>query len=160
MLTGGLRDRMIIESVGNAVVDQLTTLGWFDAGRYHAAITVVDEFPDITTPVQPNTLAISSADTRGAAVEMGSTTQERSIGMFFDFFAESDALARHLIGDIFDFVWKAGRFAVYDYSVATPTLEFYAVLNEQTLDQREPENATNSWQTHWKICSFAVEDER
>jgi len=159
-LTGGLRDRMIIASVGNAVVDSLSVSGWFDSGRYHSDISVVDEFPDITSAVQPNTLAISSATSRGEPVELGSSAQEHLTTMYFDFFGESDAVARHLIGDIFEFVWASGRFPVYDYQVTTPTLEFYVSLDEDTLDQREPDNPNNSWETHWRICSFAVRDMR
>lgn len=159
-LTGGLRDRMIIESVGNAVVAELTALGWFDSGRYHSPISVVDEFPDITSAVQPNTLAISSATSRGELVELGSNAQDHLITMYFDFFGESDAVARHLVGDIFEYVWKAGQFAVYDYRQATPSLEFYVSLEEETLDHREPDNPNNSWETHWRICSFVIRDMR
>lgn len=160
MLTGGLRDRMIIESVGNDVVAELTSLGWFDAGRRHSAIIVVDEFPDQQAAVAPNTLAISSEQITADSIEMGSTLSERQIGIFFDFFGENDAVARHIIGDIFDYVYVVMRFPVYDYRVATPTLEFYVTVDDLTVNQREPDTATNQWQRHWRICSFVVEDER
>lgn len=160
-LTGGLRDRMVLESVLQDIKAQLTTLGWFDAGRDHSPITIVDEYPDEDGDVPINTLAFSLGDTMSDPLELGSGAEELRIPIFCDFFAESDGLGRHVVGDIHAHVAKQGQFDVLDYRVTpTPPVEFVVQVNDGSIDKRKPTRAVNPWQKNWHVISFVVTEER
>ena len=157
-LTGGTRYRMTLESVARDIETYLAGLGWFDAGRQHQAITVIDEFPDDQAELALNPLAFSMGDTFTRPLELGSQAENFSIPMFADFFAESDGLGRDLVGDIYQHVQTTKVFDIYDHDQATPTVEFNVAVRENTSEIRKPERAVNAWQKHWFVCSFLVED--
>ncbi len=159
-LSGGTRYRMTLESVAQNIQAFLATEGWFDPGRQHEPITVIDEFPDDKDEVAVNTLAFSMGDTFTRPMELGSQAENLSIPMFCDFFAENDGLGRHLVGDIYQHVQTIKAFDVLDYDQATPTVDFTVAVREETSEIRKPERAVNAWQQHWFVCSFLVEDER
>lgn len=158
-LRGGLRDRMLFDSVMNVIVDDMTTQGWFDAGREHGAITVVDEFPTEQDEVALNTLAFSFQAATGTDMEMGSMSEDHTVAIFIDFFSEGDALGRHLMGDIYAYIRENMQFDVYDYRQATPPVEFVATV-EGEVDEHTPVRAVNSWQKHWYVIDFQVNDGR
>lgn len=159
MTTGGLRDRLIFESIRNNVVAELTTLGWFGAGREHTAITIVDEFPDDNDEVALNTLAFSLGDGAGYDRELGNNDESHEMTMFIDFFAEDDAVGRHLRGDIYAYLRANDQQPVYDYSTGgNPQFGTVEVLAD--IEKRKPERAVNKWQKHWYVVSFTVLDER
>lgn len=157
MADGGLRDRLIFESVYKAIVTELTTLGWFTAGRQHSPLVVVDEFPDEDGEVVFNTLAISMGDSGGVLTELGSLATDEEIIFFVDFFAESDAIGRHVRGDIYNFLAAAEFIPVLDYSQAGDP-ELFRVEVQDEIDKRKPDRATQKWQKHWYIVSFSVID--
>ena len=159
-LEGGLRDRMIHESVLTAIETDLTTRGWFAAGRYHGPITVIDEYPDDEAEVALNTLAVSMGDGDGLSLEMGSTAEEHDQAMFVDFYAESDALGRHVSGDIYAFLKKVRRIQVFDFSVASPTAEFFVQIEEEDVIKRRGATVTTAWKKHWYVVAFTVTDGR
>lgn len=158
-LTGGLRDRMLFDSMMNSIIDNLTGLGWFDGGRYHQPITVVDAYPDENTEPAINTLAFSVDIGVGDRMEMGSRGEIHVTTVFVDFFAESDALARHVIGDVYTHLKSNDTLPVYDYRQATPPIDFYVEV-EEGVDKRTPTRRVNPWQKHWAVCSFQVSDRR
>ena len=159
-LEGGLRDRMILESVLRDIEAYLTTLDWFDAGREHKPITIIDEYPAETDEVPLNTMAFSFGDISTVANELGSPSETMYVPIYIDFFAESDGLGRHVIGDIHTHVAKQGQFTVYDYSQAIPPAEFVVQVNDGSIDKRKPTRAVNAWQKNWHVISFVVLDER
>lgn len=159
-LTGGLRDRMILESVLQDIKAYMATLGWFDADREHEPITIVDEYPDEDGDVPINTMAFSYGDIRSQPLELGGAAEEITNPIFIDFFAESDALGRHVVGDVHEHVQKQGQFAVYDYSQITPPVEFIVQVNDGSIDKRKPTRAVNAWQKNWHVLSFVVTEER
>ncbi len=159
-LSGGTRYRMTLESVARDIETYLGTLGWFDGGRQHAPIVVIDEFPDDKDEVASNTLAFSMGDSFTRTTELGSQAEQLSIPMFADFFAENDGVGRHLTGDIYQHVQTTKVFAVLDYDQATPSAEFNVAVVEEASEVRKPERAVNPWQRHWFVCAFIVEDER
>jgi hypothetical protein len=158
-LEGGLRNRMILESILRAIEADMTTRGWFDAGQF-SPITIIDEYPDEKSEVALNTMAFSFGDTASAPMELGARAETISFPIFVDFFAESDGLGRHVIGDVYDYVMKNQQFTVYDYSQVTPTVEFVVQVMEYSTEMRKPDRAVNAWQKHWYVCAFAIEDER
>lgn len=159
-LSGGTRYRMTLESVARDIEAFLATEGWFDSGREHQPIVVIDEFPDDKDEVAINTLAFSMGDSFTRTLELGSQAEQLSIPMFVDFFAENDGMGRDVVGDIYEHVQKIKSFDVLDYDQATPTVEFSVAVFEEASEIRKPERAVNPWQRHWYVCAFVVEDER
>ena len=158
MTTGGLRDRLVFDSIRNNVIAHLTTLGWFAGGREHTAITVVDEFPDDNDEVALNTLAFSLGDSGGVDLELGNNDESHEMTLFIDFFAEDDAVGRHLRGDIYEYLRANNIQPVYDYS--TDDSQFGTVEVLEDIEKRKPDRAVNKWQKHWYVVSFSILDER
>ncbi len=167
-LVGGARDRMLLESVFRAIQADLQVKGWFDltvsegGSRQHLPVTMVDEFPDDSegSEVPLNTLAISMGDSYGRPIELGTNATERTLSLYCDFFAESDAMGRHVVGDILAWVESNPSIPVYDFDKATPTVDFYVQYMESSGETRKPSRATNAWQKNWHLCEFRVRDER
>jgi len=160
-LEGGLRDRMILQSVTNAIVADLTSKGWLTStGKQYEPIVIVDEFPDDDAEVAVNTISFSIGDTATSELELGSRSLLLFTPVFVDFFAENDGLGRHVRGDIFAYVQKVMQFDVYDYSQPVPAVEFVVQVQEQSLEMQKPERAVNPWQKHWYTVQFSVTDER
>lgn len=160
LLEGGLRDRMIHESVLLAIETDLTTRGWFDAGRHHSPVTVIDEYPDDADEVAINTIAISMGDADGPLVEMGSLMEQHEQAMFIDIYAESDGVGRHMIGDIYAFLKGNERIQVFDHRQGPPTAEFFALLEEEDIIIRRGRNINVAWKKHWYVIAFTVTDGR
>lgn len=159
MADGGLRDRIIHESLYKAIEGELTTLGWFDAGREHDPITMVDEFPDEEdADVAFNTLAFSMGDGSGLISEMGSDKEDHEIVFFVDFFAQNDALGRHVRGDIEHFLKSNPIQQVYDYSQGGDPPVFTVEVDEEAMQKRKPTRAVQKWQKHWYVLSFSAID--
>jgi hypothetical protein len=160
-LEGGLRDRMMLQSVVNDVVANLTTRGWFiNTGKEYLPFSVVDEFPDDKDEVALNTIAFSMGDTASNAAEMGSKSELLHTSIFIDFFAENDGLGRHVVGDIAAHVNDVGQFTVYDYRQVTPSAEFVVLIAADSLERTKPIRAVNAWQKHWHSVAFVVMEER
>jgi hypothetical protein len=69
---GGLRARLIKESIFQTVNDSLDALGWFTAGRKHLPITFLDTTVADSDSVQKNTLVLNDWDSTEFENEMGS----------------------------------------------------------------------------------------
>lgn len=162
-LEGGLRDRMVLESFLQWVRSDLDALGWFDSGREHLPIRVIDVYPDNdgeNTQVPLNTMAFSVGDSFQNLLELGSKAETHVVPMYIDFYGESDALTRHILGDIYLRLNRDPVIPVYDYSLATPVVDFSAFVVEESTEVSYPTRATNPWQKHWGIVSCLVEDDR
>jgi hypothetical protein len=157
--TGGLRDRMIHESILQNLKAQLTTLGWFGVTRQHSAIVMIDEFPDENSEVQPNTLAVSLGDGGGVPRELGNKDESHELTLFVDFFAEDDSVGREMRGDVYAYFRGNQTQPVYDYRDAIPS-QFGTVDVLDDIEKRKPERAINKWQKHWYVVSITVVDER
>lgn len=170
-LTGGLRDRMILENVLRQVMAQLATSGWnlihpdgtlinSDPDAAYERIRIVDEYPDTEVEVPVNTLAFSAGDSTQDMLELGTNNETHYSPIYIDFFASSDALMRHVMGDIYAWLNANPVIAIWDYSLATPDVDFYAFLEEESVSKDRPARAVNSWQKHWLMLSFILRDDR
>lgn len=159
-LTGGLRDRMLLQAYYDAIQTYLASLGWFDAGRQHSPIAMIDQYPGDDEPPAVNTLAISMGNMLPRRAEMGSLAYNQQTFMYADFYAESDALSRQVSGDILHFLQSNPVIAVRDYAADGDPIDFYSQVEEDTAEISRPSTATNAWQKHWAIVSWTVEDER
>lgn len=162
-LTGGKRDRMILESVLRQVEADLQAKGWFDSGRQHAPIVVIDAYPGDGEAVDEpalNTMAFSYGDSFQRMLEMGSNAETHTMPIYIDFYGESDAVTRHIIGDVYAFLGQNPLLPVYDYDLATPVEDFKLEIVEESVSKTFPTNVTNVWQKHWGIITFLAEEER
>lgn len=163
--TGGLRARLIKDSVFNTVRDALDDLGWFDTGREHMPVSLVAEPLEDDEAIRPNLIALDDDAIMSSDSEMGSNLASHEWDMVFDVYAESASLGQHLAIDIRDIL--QGRFStigrahpvitVYDYTQATPPEIFKCELENISYDRAR--SAMKSWQKHWFIVFFTVVDE-
>lgn len=162
---GGLRDRMVFESCASMIHAELDTLGWFDADRAHAPINWRTSIVPENEELPINTLAISSEDSRHYDMEIGSGLSEDRMIVIVDFYAESDALGRHLAGDVRDILrgkMPPGRtdpsFTVYDYRDTPPTALFVAEVEGVMLDRSHGFDAP--FRRHWFSVLAELVEER
>lgn len=161
---GGLRARLVHDSVYRMLYDALADLGWFDASSTHSTIAFNSEPlpPDIEVPF--NTMALADEDESTEEIELGSQLQDLRWQMYVDFFGENDAISLHVIRDVKDILQgrmpSIGRerpvVEVYDYTLATPvvifTVEIEGVFTDKARDFPQP------WLRAWRSCGFTVVD--
>jgi hypothetical protein len=163
-IVGGLRARLIRESVFEKLRTGLTDLGWFDAGRPHSPIILESRSQNQDETIVINTVALSDENDFESGWEMGSNLTEQTWQMYVDFFAENDALGLSLIRDVRDIL--RGRFTsigqdstffnVYDYRQATPPILFQCEI--QNVDTDRAHGFLKPWLEHWYACNFEVVD--
>lgn len=163
-IVGGLRARLVRESVYQMIHGSLDSLGWFDSGRDHASLTFDSEELDDFRKVPVNTAALADFDTTDTEQELGSNLSEARWIMFLDFFAENTAVGLHFIRDARDILLgkmaSVGRtgpnFAVWDYSQATPSTLFHCQIEDVVVDR--PEVFREDYQKAWYTVRFTVVD--
>lgn len=163
-ITGGLRARLIRDSIYHVLFDGLADLGWFDSGRQHRAISFPGTVVDQHTEIPMNTLALVDEDQSEVEGEMGSNLGDFRWTYYVDFYAEDDVIGKHLIYDVRDIL--AGRMvgvgrtdssvAVLDYTLATPTQVFVVQLEDIIVDRAH--DFPKPWQRNWYACRFTVLD--
>ena len=167
-IVGGLRARLIRESLFEMLNAGLTDLGWFDPTRPYSPIEFVSRGQNQDEVIPINMAALSDESDREGDVELGSTLTEQTWQMYVDFFAEDDALGLHFIKDVRDIL--RGRFTtsipnaahrgpmvpVYDYRQATPPVVFHVEV--QNTDTDKPHGFLKPWLEHWYVCIFEIVD--
>lgn len=163
-LAGGLRARMIFDNVYETIHSGVTALGWFGSGRRHQPVTMVAEEQDSTHEVAVNTLAVSDENVTNTPWELGAGLSEDRRVFYVDFFGESDAVAKHIIGDVRDVLLgklsAIGRTGpvidVYDLRQPTPPFLFQLEVWNVTVDRSH--DYTHPWLRHWYSISFNTRD--
>lgn len=165
-IVGGLRARLIRESLFHKLDTALTSLGWFDPTRPHSPITFVQKKYNQSEPILINSIGLSDESTSDdAEVELGSNLSEDRWTMYVDFFAESDAIGLHLIRDVRDVLLgkmpsiSCGdpSFDVFNYTQATPSIIFRCQIENIMIDR--PDTFLHPWLEHWYACQFVVVDQ-
>lgn len=156
-LTGGLRDRMLVQSIREQITDELTTLGWMAGGRNHSPLVLITGFPTDQGEVEPNTVAFSMDTGAGRDLELGSNAEQHEMVMFVDMFMEDDSVGLELSGDVYAFLKKNRALNVYDYENAK-VVDFRVDI--ERVDRKKPVRATQAWQKYWHIVSFSAVDTR
>ena len=162
--TGGLRARLISDSVYHLLYNALEARGWFNSSRPYRPITVRTEAVDNDVEIPLNTLVIHETVTRDEEAEMGSNLGEVTTTYYVDFYAENRALGKEVIHDVRDIL--TGRMAVigrtetvlpvYDWTLATPALLFVCEIEDVVVDQAK--DFPKPWQKHWWACRFDLVD--
>lgn len=161
---GGLRSRLVKDSLYSMINDALTDLGWFSSGRQHAPIHF-RSFPlHEEEEVDINSLALSDEDLVVVEQELGSIFSEHDWQFYLDFYAEDNALGIHMAHDLeailtgrFPSIGRGeSRFPVYDYTEATPSIFTYCEIEEVIVDRAR--GFPKPWQKFWYVVSFSVLD--
>lgn len=163
-ITGGLRARLIRESLYQMLYTALDDKNWFDAVNNRTTVSFPPAAVDPQENIDLNTLALSDEDMDSEDVEMGSLLADHRWTFYVDFFAENAAIGLHLIRDVKDILEgrmeSIGRtspsFVVYDYRQATPP-EIAVCQIENTFIDRAV-NYQREFQKFWYVCRFEVLD--
>lgn len=163
-ITGGLRLRLIRESLFAMIEDALDQLDWFDGTRPHLPVTFLSKNLNHDVQIDPNTGALTDENMASDEVELGSLMAEHRWIFYVDFFAESDALGLHFIGDVKGILEgrmnSIGRddpsFTVYDYRQATPPSIATCQIEDVTTDRAH--GFLKPWLEHWYAAQFTVLD--
>lgn len=161
---GGVRARLISDSVYHLIYDNLELLGWFDSGRSHRPITVKTEPYANREDIPLNAMVISDSLTTDEEAEMGSNLGDISTTHYVDFYSENEAIGKEVIHDVRDIL--KGRMPdigrvdsmvpVYDWSVATPPLLFKCEIQDLIVEQVH--ETPKPFQSFWWLCRFDVVD--
>lgn len=162
---GGLRARLIKDSLYDMINDSLRSVGWFDGGRHHKEVTVINEPIPESEEAEPNKVAVSMEGVTQIGLEMGSDYSEHPWICFIDIYAENEALGIHLGTDVRDII--AGRFSsigrdrpildVYDLSQATPPHIF--TVHIEDIEMERNRNNRKHWQKYWWTIAFNLIDD-
>lgn len=161
---GGLRARLLNDSIFAMLNDCLSRLNWFNPNRGYTPINFVTGQQDIRSAIPFNTLAFSSENESEVDWELGSNLSEHHQNYLIDFFAESEALSVHLTRDIADILKgrypQLGRFGpvvqVYDYQQDPPPPIFYVDIEQIRVDRAH--NWSEPYLQYWRSVSFVALD--
>lgn len=161
---GGLRARLIRESLYQMIHDSLAGLGWFDSGRQHSPVTFNADPINDPNKIALNTSALVDFDTTDVPAEMGTLMEETTWRFYVDMYAESEALGLHFARDVKDLLQgrmaSIGRtrpdFAAYDYRQATPPVFCYCEILDVRVDR--PPTMAHLKDRFWYMVRFDVFD--
>lgn len=140
MYTGGLRHRLIKDSLSAMVKASLDDLGWFNDTSWFTKVNYVDSSIDPADNVPVNTVALTTEDFHTTEAELGSDLEQVRWECFVDIYAEDEATGLHLSGDILDILKgkmpNIGRigsgFNVLDYTQDPSPFIFRCDIEEVT----------------------------
>jgi hypothetical protein len=165
MIVGGLRDRLLKDSFLALVEQGLSTLGWFDPGRAHRPVTLIEMPYRWDEPVAPNAVAVDFSSSEISEWEVGSRLTQDVHLAYVEIFTENDSLGTHISNDIRD--WLRGRlqaplagvtFPIFDYrQAATPPVIGYMTLDRVTA-LRNTQATENVWLRHWFRVRCEIHD--
>lgn len=162
---GGLRARLIRDSVFRMIRDSLDSLNWLDpAPLTHKPITMKAADVPMNEEIAPNTIALADEDTSESEYELGSNMSEHRWTFYVDFYAENDTIGLHLINDVKAILGgrmpSIGRRSpscdIYDYTQATPPRIFTVEIEDILLDRGH--DFPQPWLRYWYSCRFEVVD--
>lgn len=162
---GGLRTRLIQDSLRSTVEDGLTALGWFGTARRHRPVHMIDRPPKWDEPIELNSIVAALEGRSEADAEMGSNLTVDTWQVYVDIYAESDTIGLQLSGDVRDIlrgkIPSIGRsrsvLDIYDYTQATPPI--FTSLELRNVNEDRARNFPHPWQQHWFVVLADLEDE-
>lgn len=165
-IVGGLRARLLRDSVLAHVRQGLDDLGWMDSGRRHRPIEVIYRPKSWDEVIAPNLVALATdQEAEPYNVEMGSGLRTARIDFSLNMYTESESLGIDLAGDMKDYL--SGRIGdalrpvlpLQDLRQATPPVFGYAQIDTDIIDiSREATRYDKPWLVNWFILTFTVVD--
>lgn len=162
-ILGGLRARLVRDSLAMMLEDELGGLGWFDAGRRHLPVRFIAEPLEQSESLQPNLITVSTHSVDHAPVEVGSDLGASRSTAVVEIYAQDESFGEHLWGDVRDVLrGRVGArlrpvFPILDLRLATPVSLGYAQVVDVTAG-REWAQAEPLWQRNWFRVEATVED--
>lgn len=170
MIRGGLRSRLIIDSVRLAVLSTVQQGGWFDptvhdtppGSRRHQPFRYIPRPVDWSEDIHPNAIAISPEDTSDEPFGFGGEVQDAN-EVYVDLFAQDDSLGWQVAYDIRDsLLGKVGgavgpQLDVYDFRQPTPAP--FTTVDIDLLDVDRAQGDARAWQRHWFMVHMILLDE-
>jgi hypothetical protein len=165
VMSGGLRARLIRDSLEELVRSSLDALGWFDAGRQHAPIRIIEEPNDWDEPIEFNSISVSGGDLVDAELELGSTATEDTWTYYCDCYMEDESVAIAISGDIREAlrgklpdIGRTGPVMdVYDFRDDPPDVIFTCELQNIIVDRGR--GFSQPWLRYWFTVRVEIVDE-
>lgn len=166
MIVGGLRARLLKESLFNMINDSLTSLGWFDTGRQHRPVVFRDHGVPDDEEVVPNMVALADDDVQDSDMELGSNFSEHQWTFYVDVYAENDAIGIHLSNDVKAIlegrIRAIGRFNNFfdlvDYSATAATPIIFGSAEITGVSVQRAHGFSKPFQKHWYSVPMLVSD--
>jgi hypothetical protein len=143
---GGLRARLLHDSLQEAVKDGITALGWFDPGRSHRPIQFLNAPAAWDSEITANSMVVTARSRITDWVEVGSALSQDLVVMGVDIYGETDSFTSHIANDVRDLLRgrlpvgpQRGSLAILDYRMATPTPLGHAVITEVRVTRVRPQ---------------------
>lgn len=172
MIRGGLRSRLIVDSVRVTIIAGLEQLGWFNPTIYdnppgirkHHPLRYIPKPVKWDDPIEPNGLTISSEYFSDDELALGGEVEDR-LEIYIDLFAQDDAFGTQVTADIRDILigkfpdlGRAGPYLdIYDFRQPTPAaftqVEVESVITDRALGE------ARGWQHHWFMIRLVVLDD-
>lgn len=170
MIRGGLRSRLILDSVRFAIIATLEYRGWFyptvydnpPGGRRHQPFRYISRPVDWSDDIRPNAIAISSEDISDDDLGFGGEVED-ILELYVDVFAEDDTLGWQVAYDIRDSLLGKHAAAagpqvdVYDFRQATPAP--FTTVDVDLLEVDRSQGEARQWQRHWFMVHIVVLDD-
>jgi hypothetical protein len=166
VLAGGLRARLLHDSVLTLVEAGLGALGWFDTGRAHQPVQFIPAPVDWDQAIAFNSLVVSSRSRVSDYVETGSNLTGDTVIIGIDFYGESESLAIDLANDIGDLLRgrlpggtsAGGTLPILDLRLATPVPTGYATVTDVRVT-RIPAQLNRAYTRHWFAVDATIADD-
>lgn len=164
---GGVRSRLIRESLLEMIRDALDQLGWLDDDNTLVSpeypVVVADDSLDWEDEIALNTLSLSDEDVFLSEMELGSNLAEERWVFVLDFYAENKSVGLHMVNDLKTILDgrmpDVGRgepnFMVKDYVNDGEDL-FRVHIEEVEVDRNR--GWSKPWQRNWYYVTFVVVD--
>lgn len=162
-VVGGLRARLIHDSLSDVITYGLGAQGWFDTGRAHQPIKVLHGPHTWDVPVDYNALVIITQTVDNDEIEVGSNLTLDSSTHTVELYAESDSLGLELANDIRDVLrgrlpgTHLGSLPILDFRQATPIPLGYAVVDDVRV-QRVVDQVPEAWARHVFTVRIVLHD--
>lgn len=170
MIRGGLRTRLVLDSVRFAVTSAMQQQGWFDATvhdtpagvRRHLPFRYVTRPLDWSQNIQPNAIAISPEDIADEPLALGGEVEDAS-EIYIDVFAQDDSLGWQVSYDIRDSL--LGKVAnsvgpqidIYDFRQPTPAP--FTTVDVDLIEVDQSQGEARVYQRYWFMLHLIVLDD-
>jgi hypothetical protein len=170
MIRGGLRARLILDSVRFAVISTLQQGGWFDptihdtppGTRRHEPFRYIPRPSDWAEDIRPNAIAVTPEDIADEPAGFGGEVQDAN-EIYVDLFAQDDSLGWQVTFDIRDSLLGkvhggAGpQIDVYDFRQPTPAP--FTTVDIDLVEVDRSQGEARSWQRHWFMMHLVLLDD-
>lgn len=155
MIVGGLRARLLQDSLHLFLLNGLTTLGWLDSNRRHRPVRIQAQPARWQEPIEPNLIALDFLSVDNREFEVGSNLTADDLLAHIEIYAESDSLGIDLSNDVRDLVrgrltsiGSGGSLPVFDLRQGNPPIIGHLHVDRVSAI-RNVSPTEDAWVRHW-----------